>query len=174
MTEHTPASIALTEMNIPHQVYIHTGSVHSIEQAAAERNQDVNQVIRSIVFRLNEGEFAMVLIAGKHQISWKALRKYFNTNRLTMASPEEVIEATGYQIGTVSPFGISNPIPILADKNVFHPPAVSLGLIRQPGTHHLGAHPPQPLLIFNIIGQGIGLLHRFLVEVFPADIADLI
>ena len=127
MTDHTPASIALTEMNIPHQVYTHTGTVHSIEQAAAERNQDVNQVIRSIVFRLSKNEFAMVLIAGKHQISWKALRKHFNTSRLTMASPDEVIKATGYQIGTVSPFGVSRPIPILADKNVFHPPAVSLG-----------------------------------------------
>lgn len=122
-----PASIALDELGIPHQVYTHTGTIHSIEQAAAERNQDVNQVIRSIVFRISEGEFAMVLIAGKHQISWKAMRKFFNTSRLTMATPEEVLEVTGFQVGTVSPFCLKCEIPILADKNVFHTPAVSLG-----------------------------------------------
>ena len=127
MTEQPPASLALTEMNIPHQIYRHSGSVHSIEQAAEERNQDVKQVIRSIVFRISEGEFAMVLIAGKSQISWKALRQHFNTSRLTMASPEEVLEVTGYQVGTVSPFGIKQPIPVIADRNIFYPPAVSLG-----------------------------------------------
>jgi Cys-tRNA(Pro)/Cys-tRNA(Cys) deacylase len=76
---------------------------------------------------LNEGEYALVLIAGKYQISWKTLRKHFGLSRLTMATPEEVLEVTGYQIGTVSPFGLKTPLPILADQNVFSQTAVSLG-----------------------------------------------
>jgi len=127
MTEQTPAITELRQKNIPHEIYVHDGPIHSIEQAAAERNQDVSQVVRSILFRLNEGEFAMVLVAGKNQISWKALRQHFGMSRLTMASPEEVFEVTGYQIGTVSPFGLKTPIPILADQNVFSQMAVSLG-----------------------------------------------
>ena len=127
MTEPTPASITLTKMNIPHHLFVHQGPVHSIEQAAAERNQEVSQVVRSILFRLNQGEYAMVLIAGKQQISWKALRQHFGMSRLTMASPDEVFEVTGYQIGTVSPFGLKTPVPILADQNVFSQTAVSLG-----------------------------------------------
>lgn len=127
MIEQTPAMLELKQNNIPHQIYVHDGPIHSIEQAAAERNQDVSQVVRSIVFRLNEGDFAMVLIAGKKQISWKALRHHFGMSRLTMASPEEVLEATGYKIGTVSPFGLKNRLPILADQNVFTQTAVSLG-----------------------------------------------
>lgn len=127
MTEQTPAITELRQKKIPHEIYVHDGPIHSIEQAAAERNQDVSQVVRSILFRLNEGEFAMVLVAGKNQISWKALRQHFGMSRLTMASPEEVFEVTGYQIGTVSPFGLKTPIPILADQNVFSQMAVSLG-----------------------------------------------
>ena len=127
MTEDVPVSIALANMNIPHRVFVHQGPVRSIEQAAAERNQEVSQVVRSILFRLNQGEYAMVLIAGKQQISWKALRQHFGMSRLTMASPEEVLDVTGYQIGTVSPFGLKTPIPILADQNVFSQTAVSLG-----------------------------------------------
>jgi len=127
MTETVPVSISLKKLNIPHQVFIHEDPVRSIEQAAAERNQEVSQVVRSILFRLNQGEYAMVLIAGKQQISWKALRQYFGMSRLSMASPEEVFEVTGYQIGTVSPFGLKTPIPILADQNVFSQTAVSLG-----------------------------------------------
>lgn len=127
MTINPPASVALDQLGIPHQIYTHKNPIRSIEQAAAERNQDINQVIRSIVFRISEGEYAMVLIAGKYQISWKALRQHFNTSRLTMASQDEVLEITGYRVGTVSPFGIKNQIPVLADKNIFHPDAVSMG-----------------------------------------------
>jgi len=127
MTDPVSVSIALTKMNIPHHVFIHQGPVRSIEQAAAERNQEVSQVVRSILFRLNQGEYAMVLIAGKQQISWKALRQHFGMSRLTMASPDEVFEVTGYQIGTVSPFELKTGVPILADQNVFSQTAVSLG-----------------------------------------------
>jgi len=127
MNEPIPASISLTEMNIPHHVFVHQGPVKSIEQAAAERNQEVAQVVRSILFRLNQGEYAMVLIAGKQQVSWKALRQHFGMSRLTMASPEEVLEVTGYRTGTVSPFGLKTSLPILADHNVFAQTAVSLG-----------------------------------------------
>ncbi len=127
MTPTTAATQALDQMNIPYQVFVHDGPVRSIEQAAAERNQDVSQVVRSILFRLNEGEYAMALVAGKEQISWKALRQHFGMHRLTMASPDEVYEVTGYKVGTVSPFGLKMKVPMLADKNVFAPVAVSLG-----------------------------------------------
>ena len=43
-------------------------------------------------------------------------------------SDESVITLrTHYQVGTVSPFGLKSPIPVIADRNIFHPPAVSLG-----------------------------------------------
>ena len=131
MTDKPPVSIALDELNIPHDVFTHTGPIHSIGQAAAERNQDVSQIVRSILFRLSEDEYAMVLVAGPNQISWKALRRYFRQSRLTMATPEEVLEVTGYEIGTVSPFGLKTQVPILVDESVFAQTAISLGSGKQ-------------------------------------------
>ena len=114
-------------MGIDHQEFIHPGPVNSLEQAAAERNQPVDQVVRSILFRLSEGEYAMGLIGGPRQISWKTLRQHFGQSRLTMASPEEVEQITGFQIGAVSPFGLPTPLPILVDKNLLDQPSVSIG-----------------------------------------------
>jgi prolyl-tRNA editing enzyme YbaK/EbsC (Cys-tRNA(Pro) deacylase) len=98
-----------------------------LEQAASERGQVPGQVIRSIVFRLGEGRFAMVLVAGADQISWPALRAHFGQSRLTMASPEEVLSVTGYRIGTVSPIGLANPLPILIDASVLVHEEISMG-----------------------------------------------
>ena len=127
MNEIPPVSQKLTELGIPHRIFRHTKEVTSLEQAASERGQVPGQVVRSIVFRLGEGRFAMVLMAGAAQISWPALRAHFGQSRLTMADPEEVVRATGYRVGTVSPIGLPNPLPVLIDASVLVHEEISLG-----------------------------------------------
>jgi Cys-tRNA(Pro) deacylase len=123
----TPVTRHLDRLNVPYRVFTHPGQVHSLEQAAAERSQRPSQVVRSIVFRLGEGEFAMALVAGPEQISWPALRAYLGRSRLTMASEQEVLQATGYQIGAVSPFGLPAPLRLLVDDSVLAEDELSLG-----------------------------------------------
>ncbi len=127
MDEAPPVSHALDELGLPHRIFRHSGSVRSLEQAAQERGQRPEQVVRSILFRLEENEFLMVLVAGPAQISWKALRQYLNRSRISMASPEEVLDVTGYPIGAVSPFGLPGPLRILVDTSLFAEDELSIG-----------------------------------------------
>lgn len=98
-----------------------------MEQAARERQQSPDQVVRSIVFRIGQGEYVMVLIAGPSQVSWPALRSYLGLSRLTMASREEVLDVTGYEAGAVSPFGLPSPLRIMVDDSVTANPYISIG-----------------------------------------------
>ena len=127
MSDATPVTRALTAMAIPHRLFRHPGPVRSLEQAAEERNQQPEQVVRSLLFRLAEDDFVMVLIAGPQQVSWRALRRYLNQPRLTTASKEEVKRVTGYELGAVSPFGLPGPVRILVDESVLQPQEVSIG-----------------------------------------------
>lgn len=123
----SPVSIELETLNIPHRVFKHPGKVSSLEQAARERGQRREQIVRSILFRIGEGEYLMVLVAGPAQISWKALRAYLGQSRLTMADKDEVLKITGYPIGAVSPFGTKTNLRVLVDTNVFFEDEVSIG-----------------------------------------------
>ncbi len=123
----TPAIADLQARQAVFHLFQHEGPVHSLEQAAQERNQQPEQVIRSIVFRLSEDEFIMVLVPGPEQIPWKALRKYLGTSRMTMANEEELLQATGYQHGTVNPYGLPRPMRVLVDRRILDLPEVSLG-----------------------------------------------
>lgn len=127
MDEKPPASIALESLGIPHRVFKHDGAVESLEQAARERHERPEQVVRSILFRLGEDEYALALVAGPAQISWKKLRKYLEQSRLTMATEEEVLAVTGYRVGAVSPFGTPRPVRVLVDPSVVSEDEVSLG-----------------------------------------------
>ena len=123
----TPVSIILERAGISFREFKHPGPIHSLEQAAEERGQRPEQVVRSILFRLGEGEFAMVLMAGPTQVSWPMLRRYIGQSRLTMASEDEVKAVTGYEKGAVSPIGIPTSIRILIDESVIAEDEISIG-----------------------------------------------
>ena len=127
MEDSTPVSRALTALNIPHRLFRHPGPIHSLEQAARERGQSPDQVVRSLVFRVAKDEYLMVLVAGARQVAWPALRRYLGQSRLTLASEAEVLAATGYERGAVSPFGLPAPMRILMDESVLAHEEISLG-----------------------------------------------
>ena len=127
MTASPPVSLELEKLGIPHRVFRHAGKVTSLEQAARERGQRPEQIVRSILFRIAEDEYLMALVAGPAQISWKALRDYLGQSRLTMASKAEVLEVTGYPIGAVSPFGTARNLRVLVDPSVFAEEEISIG-----------------------------------------------
>ena len=125
--ESTPVTLALDRMGIPYRFFRHPEPVFSLEQAARERGQKPEQVIRSLLFRLAQDEFLMVLMAGQYQVSWKALRRYLGQARLTTATEEEVMAVTGYVHGAVSPFGLPQPVRVLVDRSVLASEEISLG-----------------------------------------------
>jgi Cys-tRNA(Pro)/Cys-tRNA(Cys) deacylase len=123
----TPVTKTLDELDIPYRFFRHPGKVTSLEQAARERGQNPQQIIRSLVFRLAKGSYVMVLVAGPSQISWPVLRAYLGQSRLTMADEAEILSMTGYPIGAVSPFGLPKPMRILVDQSVLQEGEVSIG-----------------------------------------------
>lgn len=125
-----PVAQALAAQGIPHRVFRHPGPVKSLEQAARERGQSPDQVVRSLLFRLGGAEarpYVMVLVAGPAQVAWPKLRRYLGQSRLTLATPDEVLSVTGYEIGAVAPFGLPQPVRVLVDESVLVPSEVSIG-----------------------------------------------
>lgn len=126
-TDSTPVTEHLRRLGVPHRTFTHPGPIRSLQQAADERGQRPEQVVRSLLFRLSEDDFVMVLVAGPAQVDWRALRRYLGESRLTTASQDEVFAVTGYQPGAVSPFGLPAPLRILVDESVLAEAQLSIG-----------------------------------------------
>jgi Ala-tRNA(Pro) deacylase len=127
VTISTPATQTLDKLSIPYSIFEHLTPPISLEQAAKERGQSPDQVVRSILFRIQKEKFFLTLAAGPRQVSWRNLRAHLGVSRISMASEEEVVEITGYVVGSVSALGLARPIPILADNGVFAFEEISLG-----------------------------------------------
>jgi Cys-tRNA(Pro) deacylase len=123
----TPVTEELDQLGIPYQLHIHQNQIRSLEQAARERGLEPEQIVRSLVFRCEGDEYIIVLMPGPKKVNWPKLRRHLGISRITTATPEQVLEVTGYELGAVSPFGLPSPIKILADRSILDQTTVSLG-----------------------------------------------
>jgi Cys-tRNA(Pro) deacylase len=134
MTQKTAVTQALDARDIDYKLHVHDTPLRSLKQAAEERGLTHQQIVRSLLFRLEDHSYVMVLVAGPGQVSWSQLRRYLGVRRLTTAEDNEVLEVTGYPPGAVSPVGLKQPVRILADERIKDQEVISIGA----GMHNAG------------------------------------
>ena len=108
---------ALTASGMPFTVTRH-GRVGSLAEAAAARGVDPRDIVKTIVVRRGDGDFLFVLVPGDREISWPRLRAHLGVNRVSMPDAATALEVTGYERGTITPFGSTTAWPVLADRTM--------------------------------------------------------
>jgi Cys-tRNA(Pro) deacylase len=90
----------------------------SLEEAAALLGISPATIVKSLVVKRHDGTFLFALIPGDRQISWAKLRAVVGVNKLQLPSQELALEATGYERGTITPFGSTTAWPVFADSRM--------------------------------------------------------
>ncbi|CAN5251138.1 YbaK/EbsC family protein [soil metagenome] len=90
----------------------------SLEQAAEILGISPAVIVKSLVVKRHDGTFLFALIPGDRQISWPKLRAVVGVNKLQMPAQEVAFEATGYERGTITPFGSTTAWPVYADTRM--------------------------------------------------------
>lgn len=112
-----PAVAALQAAALQYRVIAH-GPVGSVAAAAAARGVEVRDVIKTIVVRRGPDDYLFVLVPGDSTIAWPKLRSLLGVSRLSLPDAATAREATGYERGTITPFGSSRPWPVVADERL--------------------------------------------------------
>jgi len=147
----TPAVDAVREAGIEHSVTRH-GRVSSLEEAAAARGIEPRDLIKTLVVRRSEDEHVFVLVPGDRTFSWAKVRALLGTNRISMPDAEAAKAVTGYERGTITPFGSATRLPVIADS-----PLVGRRISIGGGAHGVG---------LTVEGDDI-------IRLFDATVADI-
>lgn len=65
-----------------------------------------------------DDDYLFVLVPGDRTISWPRLRRHLGVGRLSMPDAATAYAATGYERGTITPFGSTTAWPVLADERL--------------------------------------------------------
>ena len=113
----SPAIDALESAGIAYRVIRH-GPVRSLAEAANARGVEPADVVKTMVVRRGDGDFVFVLVPGDRSISWPKLRALLGVSRLSMPDAALAREVTGYERGTITPFGSTTAWPVITDERV--------------------------------------------------------
>ncbi|ROS73370.1 aminoacyl-tRNA deacylase [Cellulomonas sp. PhB143] len=126
----------------------------SLAEAARARGVGAGDLLKTLVVRRGEDDFLLVLVPGDRTIAWPRLRALLGVTRLSMPDAAVARDVTGYERGTITPFGALRAWPVVADERAAAPRrTVSLGG---------GAH-----------GVGVSVDNDDLVRVLGATVADV-
>ena len=124
----------------------------SLDHAAELRGLPPSSIIKTMVVRRSDDDHVFVLVPGDRVIDWPKLRALLGERRLSMPDADEALEITGYERGTITPFGAKADLPVVADERV------------STGTVSIGGGSP---------GCSLTIGGTALVVALDADVADV-
>jgi Cys-tRNA(Pro)/Cys-tRNA(Cys) deacylase len=122
----TPATRWLADNQVAHGV-VETQPAGSAEESAKVQGIALNQLLRTIVVRRGEGDYLFVLVPGGRRFDWPKLREHLGVKRISLPDADEARRVTGYERGTITPFGSTNAWPVIADSSIETLDKVAIG-----------------------------------------------
>jgi Cys-tRNA(Pro)/Cys-tRNA(Cys) deacylase len=121
------ALAAVVGSGIEHEVTRH-GRVSSLAEAAEARGVEPRDIVKTLVVRRGEDDYLFVLVPGDREIAWPKLRELLGVNRLSMPDAGVAKDATGYERGTITPFGSTTAWPVVADVTLTGDPVRTISM----------------------------------------------
>ena len=122
----TPALDALAGGDVAYRV-VRTERARSAEESAAFQGIPVGALLRTIVVRRGEGDYLFVLVPAGRRFDWSRLRDHLGVRRLTLPDADEARAVTGYERYTITPFGSTEPWPVIVDAVAMREAVVAIG-----------------------------------------------
>ncbi|MEK6898923.1 MAG: YbaK/EbsC family protein [Nanoarchaeota archaeon] len=100
--------------------YLEHVAVITSEDASKTRGFELKQGVKALLFT-NDKEYVIVDVPADEKVDVKKLANFvgWEKKNIRMASPDEVLEVTGCEIGAVPPFGHKDKLRILFDGKIF-------------------------------------------------------
>ena len=111
------AEKSIKEFDATLEVIVLEQTARTANDAATALGCNVGAIVKSLLFKAGK-KFCLCLVSGDKRCSLNKLKNKFRTKDVSMASPKDVKQITGYTIGGVSPVGHLVNTKIYMDKNL--------------------------------------------------------
>ncbi|SEH85796.1 MULTISPECIES: YbaK/EbsC family protein [unclassified Leifsonia] len=93
-------------------------AARSLAEAAAQLGIQPSDIVKTLVVKRSDDTFLFALVPGGRKIAWPKLRSVLQVNKLQLPDASVALAATGYERGTITPFGSTTAWPVVADATI--------------------------------------------------------
>jgi len=129
MTIQLPSHNYLEQWNIPYErCSFPVDTEKGASNVAFALGFNERQMIKTLIFESDKGVRALVMLGGNQVAISGHLKKIMGSRNIRLASPETVIETTGYAIGSIPPFSWQpENFPTYLEESLVKEPILGVG-----------------------------------------------
>ncbi len=94
--------------------------IRTIEEAHEKVPHLTKNLLKTVVFRIKDGDWILAAVGGADRIHYKRLGECFGVNRreLRSVSPEQVQTGLGFEVGGVGPFPVAADVRVVVNEGL--------------------------------------------------------
>lgn len=114
--------------HIPYEMLHLEVPTPTVETAAQAVGTQVERIVKSILFTI-EDQAVLAITSGSAYVDRRAIASLYSVGRkrVKLASAQDVLALSGYEVGAMPPFGHLEKLPTLLDRRVLELPEVYAG-----------------------------------------------
>lgn len=97
----------IVENNVDCKHLVFNQSCHSVADAAEAANADISECVKNICFIRDNGQLIVGIVKGEDRASSKRVAKALGIDTIRTATPDEILEKTGFPAGGTPSFGFA-------------------------------------------------------------------
>jgi Cys-tRNA(Pro)/Cys-tRNA(Cys) deacylase len=86
-----------------------------IEAISKALEIDTEKVVKTLIFIGRSGVHYNCLLGGNSRVDYKKLKKITEEKSIRLATPDEILQVTGYQVGAIPPFALKTNLKTLIE-----------------------------------------------------------
>ncbi|MBO9606466.1 MAG: YbaK/EbsC family protein [Paenibacillaceae bacterium] len=120
----------LQNKGIPYEIIPHEKPIRTAQEGAAYFGIEIGQTAPTLVLKSEKGYCALIISGDRGRVNLDEAAELWGYDRLSMATPKEVRNITGYTVGNVC---LVLALPCILDRRLFRYPFV-YGGTGEPGS----------------------------------------
>ena len=114
----------MTKSGVPFVIHKHEAA-RTVDEMTRTPLFEMSRIVKTVAFRTRCGGVVLAALRGTRRVDYPRLAALLGVNRRDLAplSPEEVLELTGTEPGSVSPLSLDDTVIVCIDEDVLtiHP-----------------------------------------------------
>ncbi|WP_242224621.1 aminoacyl-tRNA deacylase [Bacillus cereus group sp. BfR-BA-01380] len=113
--------MTLLKHEVQFEIIHHEKQIRTAREGADYFGIEIGQTAATLVIKSEKDFFAMIVSGRRRRINLEEVSRILGCNHLKMATPQEVKQITGYNVGSVS---LVLPLSCIIDRELFRYPFV--------------------------------------------------
>ncbi len=113
----------LQSREVPHEISVVEMPARTVSMAAATLGLDESEIGKTLIVQTDDSA-VVVMLPGNRRLDVRKLKKITGANKIKLVDIEELVNLTGYVLGSIPPLAHAKEMPVYVDHRLLRIPVI--------------------------------------------------